>query len=53
MDADGQNTRALTNDQLVVADSQWSADGKKIIFRQSSSTGQSTNIKVLTFDDCQ
>ena len=35
MDADGQNLHDLTNDQQVVADSQWSFDGKKIIFRQS------------------
>ena len=39
---DGQNVRALTNDSLVVADSQWSADGRKIIFRQSTSNGQTT-----------
>jgi Tol biopolymer transport system component len=52
MDVDGQNVRALTNDNLVVADSQWSADGHKIIFRQSSSDGQTTKIRVLTFDDC-
>jgi Tol biopolymer transport system component len=53
MDADGQNVHALTSDKLVVADSEWSADGTKIIFRQSTSTGQTTNIRVLTFDDCQ
>jgi Tol biopolymer transport system component len=53
MDADGQNIRPLTSDKLVVADSEWSFDGTKIIFRQSSSTGQTTNIRVLTFDDCQ
>ncbi len=52
MDADGQNLRALTSDQLVVADSEWSFDGKKIIFRQSNNTGQATKIRVLTFDDC-
>jgi Tol biopolymer transport system component len=53
MDADGQNLHPLTSDKLVVADSQWSFDGTKIIFRQSSSTGQTTTIRVLTFDDCQ
>jgi Tol biopolymer transport system component len=52
MDADGSNLHALTSDQQVVADSQWSFDGKKIIFRQSSNTAQSTRIRVLTFDDC-
>ena len=45
---------ALTNDQQVVADNQWSFDGKKIIFRETENTnGQSTRIRVLTFDDCQ
>ena len=53
MDADGSNTHALTSDQQVVADNEWSSDGKKIIFRQSDSTGQTTRIRVLTFDDCQ
>jgi Tol biopolymer transport system component len=53
MDADGQNLRALTSEQLVVADSQWSPDGKKIIFRHTSNSGQTTRIRVLTFDDCQ
>jgi Tol biopolymer transport system component len=53
MDADGSNVHPLTSDQQVVADSQWSFDGTKIIFRQSDSTGQTTRIRVLTFDDCQ
>ncbi|MGH7439835.1 MAG: TolB family protein, partial [Polyangiaceae bacterium] len=53
MDADGSNLRALTNDQLVVADNEWSADGKHIIFRQSNNNGQTTKIRLLTFDDCQ
>ncbi|HTB71966.1 MAG TPA: hypothetical protein VK762_01920 [Polyangiaceae bacterium] len=53
MDADGSNVHALTSDQQVVADSQWSFDGTKIIFRQSDSGGQTTRIRVLTFDDCQ
>jgi TolB protein len=53
MDADGQNLHALTSDGLVVADHEWSPDGTKIIFRQSSNTGQTTTIRVLTFDDCQ
>jgi Tol biopolymer transport system component len=52
MDADGSNLHALTNDQQVVADSEWSFDGRKIIFRQSSNNAQSTRIRVLTFDDC-
>jgi Tol biopolymer transport system component len=53
MDADGTNVHALTSDKKVCADSQWSFDGTKIIFRQSSSNGQTTTIRVLTFDDCQ
>ena len=52
-DVDGQNLHALTSDQLVVADCQWSFDGKKIIFRQSNNVAQKTTIRVLTFDDCQ
>jgi len=52
MDADGQNLHQLTTDNLVTADNEWSADGTKIIFRQSSNTGQTTSIRVLTFDDC-
>ena len=53
MDADGQNVHPLTKDQQVVADSEWSFDGTKIIFRESASNGQVTRIRVLTFDDCQ
>jgi Tol biopolymer transport system component len=53
MDADGSNPHSLTSDQQVVADSQWSFDGKKIIFRESGNTAQSTRIRVLTFDDCE
>jgi Tol biopolymer transport system component len=52
MDADGQNIHPLTSDQLVVADNEWSPDGTKIIFRQTSNDGQTTKIRVLTFDDC-
>jgi Tol biopolymer transport system component len=50
MDADGTNLRQLTFDNQVVADNQWSADGKRIIFRQS--TAQVSRIRLLTFDDC-
>jgi Tol biopolymer transport system component len=53
MDADGQNLHQLTTDGLVCADNEWSPDGTKIIFRQSSNNGQSTRIRMLTFDDCQ
>jgi Tol biopolymer transport system component len=53
MDADGSNVHPLTADQQVVADSQWSFDGTKIIFRQTDESGQNTRIRVLTFDDCK
>jgi Tol biopolymer transport system component len=52
MDADGSNIRQLTNDQQVVADNQWSFDATKIIFRETAEDGQSTRIRVLSFDDC-
>ncbi len=52
-DADGSNLHNITNDQLVVADNEWSFDGTKIIFRQSDPTGQTTRIRTVTFDDCQ
>ena len=52
MDADGNNTHPLTMDKQVVADSQWSFDGNKIIFRETNPTDQTTRIRVLTFDDC-
>jgi Tol biopolymer transport system component len=53
MDADGNNVHPLTADKQVVADSQWSFDGTKIIFRETNPSDQSTRIRVLTFDDCQ
>jgi TolB protein len=52
MDADGSNIRQLTNDQQVVADNQWSFDATKIIFRETAEDGQSTRVRVLSFDDC-
>jgi len=52
MDADGNNLRPLTSDELVVADNQWSPDGKRILFRQSNPVTQATQIRILTFDDC-
>jgi Tol biopolymer transport system component len=52
MDTDGQNLHQLTSDHLVVADNEWSPDGTKIIFRQSSNDAQTTKIRVLSFDDC-
>jgi TolB protein len=53
MDADGSHIQRLTRDNLIVADNQWSADGKRIIFRQTDPAGDRSNkIRILTFDDC-
>jgi Tol biopolymer transport system component len=53
MSTDGSNVQALTNDGLVVADNQWSEDGRKIIFRQSNAGTGASRIRLLTFDDCK
>jgi hypothetical protein len=53
MDTDGTHVVPLTNDNLVVADNEWSLDGKKIIFRQSSAVTTQTTYKILSFDDCR
>jgi len=45
-----------STDSVATAYTNWKAkffDGTKIIFRQSDSGGQTTRIRVLTFDDCQ
>jgi Tol biopolymer transport system component len=52
-DADGQNARALTHDRQIVADNEWSFDGRRIVFRQSDIVSNSNAIRVLTFDDCR
>jgi Tol biopolymer transport system component len=52
MSADGTHVQQLTSDNLIVADNQWSADGTKIIFRQSSALSPASRIRVLSFDDC-
>jgi TolB protein len=52
MDADGNGVEPLTTDGRIVADSEWSSDGRRIIFRQSDVTTESNVIRVLTFDDC-
>jgi Tol biopolymer transport system component len=52
-DADGANVRALTNDHLIVADNEWSADGRRIVFRQSDAVSGENAIRILTFDDCK
>jgi Tol biopolymer transport system component len=53
MDADGDHVQALTSDGLIVADNEWSADGSRIVFRQSDALTGSNKIRVLTFDDCR
>ena len=54
MDADGGKIQRLTFEGMIVADNEWSPDGRRIIFRQQQprifGAGQ---IRILTFDDCQ
>jgi len=53
MDADGNHVQALTSDNLIVADNEWSEDGTRIVFRQSDAVSGSNKIRILTFDDCR
>ncbi len=53
MDADGSHVQRLTADNQIVADNEWSSDGKRIIFRQTNTSSKdATKMRVLTFDDC-
>jgi Tol biopolymer transport system component len=52
MDADGTHLQQLTADNQVVADNEWSSDGKRIIFRQTNALAGVSRIRLLTFDDC-
>jgi Tol biopolymer transport system component len=52
MSTDGTHLQQLTNDNQVVADNQWSEDGRRIIFRQTSAVTSASRIRILTFDDC-
>ena len=52
MDADGSHVQRLTTDNQIVADNEWSADGKRIVFRQTDVSTRDTKIRIVTFDDC-
>jgi len=54
MTNDGTGVTELTTDHEVCADNQWSADGTRIVFRESSPDPTTpTRIRMVTFDDCQ
>jgi Tol biopolymer transport system component len=54
MDADGSHVQRLTADNQIVADNEWSPDGKRIIFRQTNTSSKdATKLRILTFDDCR
>jgi Tol biopolymer transport system component len=54
MDADGGALQRLTFDDQVVADNEWSPDGKRIVFRQTPTHPIGpARIQILTFDDCE
>jgi TolB protein len=53
MDADGSHVQRLTADGKVVADNEWDASGRRIVFRQSDAVTGDNRIRVLTFDDCR
>ena len=40
MDADGSHVQRLTADNQIVADNEWSPDGKRIIFRQTNTSSK-------------
>ena len=52
MEADGMHARPLTTDGKVVADNEWDATGRRIVFRESDPVSGKSAIRVLTFDDC-
>lgn len=54
MDADGNNMQQLTSEGEIIADNEWSPDGKRIVFRQQQpKLFGAGKIRVLTFDDCE
>ncbi len=54
MDADGGHIQRLTTAGEIVADNQWSPDGRRIVFRQQKPrVFGAGSIRVLTFDDCE
>lgn len=53
MDADGGAPTRLTFEDQVVADNEWSPDGRRIVFRQTPTRPRGpSRIAMLTFDDC-
>ncbi len=53
-DADGSDLQRLTFEGEIVADNQWSPDGRHILFRQQQPRlFGAGRIRMLTFDDCQ
>jgi TolB protein len=54
MDADGENVQRLTFENEIVADNEWSPDGRRIVFRQQQPRlFGAGRVRVLTFDDCE
>jgi Tol biopolymer transport system component len=53
MNNDGTGITQLTTDGLVCADNQWSSDGTRIVFRQTSADLGQSQIRMVTFDDCK
>src|SRR5580704_2443962 len=49
MEADGTHARPLTTDGKVVADNEWDASGRRIVFRQSDPVTGDEKLRVLTF----
>ncbi len=54
MDADGNNVQRLTFEDEIIADNEWSPDGRRIAFRQQiPKLFGGGKVRMLTFDDCE